>query len=86
MPTGNPSAVSLVLVARMARQVAMQTPGQDGQVFLEMDRLKEGHLTFMAAAHYTINRWVCRTLQRECPKLLRNELKFVFSPTIILSG
>ena len=48
--------VSLVWVARMARQVAMQARGQDGRVFLEMDRLREGHLTFMAAAHYTINR------------------------------
>ena len=50
--------VDLVWVARMARQVAMQARGQDGRVFLEMDRLREGHLTFMAAAHYTINRWV----------------------------
>ena len=50
--------VNLVWVARMARQVAMQARGQDGRVFLEMDRLREGHLTFMAAAHYTINRWV----------------------------
>ncbi|KAK7092925.1 hypothetical protein V1264_008601 [Littorina saxatilis] len=52
---GNPSTMSLVMLARMARQVAMATRGHDGRCFMETDRLREGHITFMAASQYNIN-------------------------------